>query len=1136
MLKLSFPRNGSKLAPGLGLAIAIFSLAGTPLGAQEVTANIVGAVTDSSGAAVLDAAITVTNTGRGTSRTFTTNEAGLYVAPLLPPGAYSVSAELRGFKKATRSGIELNVNAKVTVDFKLEVGDVAVEVSVVADPTQVELQTAQQSGLISGAMVRGLSLNNRHFAQLLSLQPGVVSNTSDAMYVGTTNPSGGNNLVAFSVNGQRQSANNWMVDGADNLDRGSNLTILNYPSVDAIEEVKVVRSAYSSEFGRSAGGQVNVVTRGGTNIYHGTAYEFFRNDKLNANNFFNNANRVNLGADGKAQRPILRQNSFGYNFGGPVRLPGYNGRNKTFFFFNEEWRKTRTAIANEVLVPNAAEKAGNFSADICTGPLADPCSQVGRAIPAGQINPASRQYIQDIFSKIPDPSIAGTNRLFVPLAGIFDGRQEILRVDHTVNPKLQVFGRLILDAIPTVEPGGLFTNVFLPNVAITKTNSPGRSYVGRATQTMRSNLTAEWGYSFSRGAIVSEPLGLIGAKNSPNIKINLPFATTLGRIPSLVLGGLTPITGFGPYNNFSYNHNLLNNTNWVKGRHSVKMGFQYNFYRKQENAAGANAGSFTFANTPRPATLSAANAYMQSWANFLLGNVATFSQASLDLTPNIRSRGFELYVQDDYRLASNFTLNVGLRYSNFRQPYADGQTLSNFDRSLYSAANAPQIDPNTGNLVANTGNRLNGISIAGTTSPYGTKVGREQSLDLAPRVGFAWDPWRNGKTSIRSGYGIFYDTALVGILQQNVFANPPLVQSITISGTKLDNPTAGAPVVSLAPLALRGTPVDLQTPYSQQWSLDVQRQIGKDVIVTAGYVGSKGTNLIGVIDINQVRPGAAAAAGLVPASGYVIAGTATARLNALRPYRGYTAVNTIQSWFNSNYHSLQVSAQKRFSSSSMMNLAYTWSRSLTDNGSDRSNAPQNTYNWKADYGLSPLDRRHVLVISYVYDVPFLKDRKDFVGKVLGGWQTSGIFSFNTGTPLTVTSGLGNDPGGLGILGPSAAGTRPDLTGVAKLSDKQTVERFFNTLAFAEVPVGTARPGNAGRGIVEGPRITRLDFSLFKQIPIKEALKVQFRAEAFNITNQVNFAGVSTSLGSATFGRVTSARDPRQVQLALKMVF
>lgn len=1105
--------------------------------AQEVTANIVGTVTDPLGAAVPSAKVTVKNTERNLTRTYTTGDNGTYSAPLLPLGTYSVTVEVNGFKKATQTGIVLNVNAKATVDFKLEVGELSQEVTVAAEATQVELQSSQQSGLISGTMVRELALNNRHFAQLLALQPGVVSNTADSMYVGTTNPSGGNNLVAFSVNGQRQSANNWTVDGADILDRGSNLTIINYPSVDAIEEMKVVRSAYSSEFGRAAGGQVNVVTKSGTNEFHGGAYEFFRNDKLNANNFFNNANRVNVGPDGKARRPVLRQNNFGYNIGGPIRIPGlYDGRNKSFFFWNQEWRKVRNAIAANVLVPNSTEKAGTFSQDVCLGPQDNPCSTVGRQIPQSQFSTVARQYLQDIWSKIPDPSIPGTNQLFVPLSGVFDARQELLRVDHVFGPKMTISGRMLLDSIPTVEPGGLFTSVFMPGVAVTETNSPGKSFVFRATNSISTTLFNEAGYAFSRGAIVSEPTGLINSKNSPNIKVNLPFPSTLTRVPSLSYGGLSAITSFGQYDNFSYNHNIFDNLNWIKGKHTFKMGVQYHFYRKQENAAGGNAGSFSFANAPRPGTLSAANAYMQSWANFLLGNVASFTQASLDLTPNIRSNTMELYFQDDYRVMRNLTLNYGVRYSNFRQPFADGETLSNFDRALYDPAKAPQIDPVSGNKVANTGDILNGISIANRNSPYGSKIGREQNSNFAPRFGFAYDPFGRGRTSIRGGYGIFFDTALVGILQQNVFTNPPLVSNVTISNTRLDNVTAGAPTVSLAPLSVRGTPVDYKTPYSQQWSFDIQHQLASDFLFTVGYVGTKGTNLIGVVDLNLLPPGLAAANGLVPANGYITAGATTARLNALRPFKGYSAVNTIQSWFNSNYHSLQVSAQKRFSRSSMVNMAYTFSKAMTDNGSDRSNAPQNPYDVASDYALSPLDRRHVLTVAYVYDIPVFKDQKGFLGQTLGGWQLSGIYSYNTGTPLTVTSSLGQDPGGLGFLGPSSSGPRPDAVGNPILTEKQTVERFFNTAAFAQVPVGVARPGNSGRSVIPGPSITRLDFSIFKVFSLTERMRVQLRGEAFNVTNQTNFSGVSTALGSATFGRVTAARDPRQIQLGLKFLF
>ena len=350
--------------------------------------------------------------------------------------------------------------------------------------------------------------------------------------------------------------------------------------------------------------------------------------------------------------------------------------------------------------------------------------------------------------------------------------------------------------------------------------------------------------------------------------------------------------------------------------------------------------------------------------------------------------GLEFYLQDDWRLTSRFTLNLGLRYSRFSQPYEKDNLLTNFDPSVWDPAQAPTVDA-SGNIVPGTGNPLNGIIFAegrvpagGTVSPYGRKVGREDNNNFAPRIGFAWDPFGTGKTSVRAGYGIFYDTQLIGIYQQNITTNPPVLNS-TFSNTRFEDPTAGTPSISAAPLALRATPVDYQTPYSQQWSFDIQREISDGFVATVAYVGTKGTHLLGVIDLNSVAPGAAAAAGLVPASGYINS-SVVARLNTLRPYQGYSAVNAIRTWFNSNYHALQVSAQKRFRGGSSINFAYTWSKSLTDNGSDRSNAPQNTYNWGADYGLSPLDRRHVATISYVYQFPGCGRRMALLNGYLAG--------------------------------------------------------------------------------------------------------------------------------------------------------
>jgi hypothetical protein len=1118
---------------GVLLVVLFTSL---PAMAQEVTGNILGTVTDPSGAAVPNAKVTVTNTDRNqVVRELTTNESGAYLAPLLPLGKYDVAVEGPGFKRTVQRAIEVNASERVTANFTMEVGDLAQEISVEAPAVQVETASAQQQGLISGTMVRELALNNRHFAQLLSLQPGVVSNTSDSMFVGTTNPSGGNNLVAFSVNGQRQSANNFTVDGADITDRGSNLTIINYPSIDAIEEVRVVRSAYSSEFGRSAGGQVNIVTRSGTSQFHGSAYEFFRNDKLNANSFLNNANRI--------ARPPLRYNNFGYTIGGPITIPGvYNQeRNKTFFFWSQEFRRVINYASATSVVPTADELQGRFSRPVCVGPVTNPCAE--QATQITNINPVARGYIQDIWSKIPTSL---DNNLFVPLRGIFNSRQDLIRVDHNFGTKLNLAVRFLNDSIPTEEPRGLFTNGALPGVHNTKTNSPGKTWVVRGTSTFSPTMYNEAGFTYSKGGIVSEPIGLAASANAPNVNVTLPFTSTLARVPTLVYtGGASSITSYGPYDNESNNYSVFDNLSWSRGNHNLKFGGIWNQYRKKENAASANAGSFTFAGTPAPA---GTTTFQQSWANFLLGNVSSFTQTSVDLTPDLKMNGLEFYFQDDWRLTPRFTLNLGVRYSNFFQPYEKNDVLSNFDPSVWDPNQAPQINPANGQIIPGTGNPLNGLIFAegnvpagGVKSPYGRKVGSEDNNNFAPRIGLAWDVFGTGRTAVRAGYGMFYDTQLIGIYQQNITTNPPVLNT-NITNTRFENPSAGTVQVSAAPLSLRGTPVDYKTPYSQQWSLDIQQQLASDFLVTIGYVGSKGTNLLGVIDINQAPPGAAAAAGIPRPAGGTNAGyitsTEVARVNALRPYRGYAAINVIRPWFNSNYNSLQVSAQKRFQGGSLINLAYTWSKALTDNGSDRSNAPQNSYAWDQEYGLSPLDRRHVLNIAYVYELPFLRAQEGVVGRVLGGWQVSGIALWQTGTPLTITSSRGFDYAGQGIAGtPSAAGPRPDVAGDPNSGFTRDRFAFFNTAAFTDAPAGALRPGNAGRGIITGPSMTRFDFSLFKNIRLAEQVRLQFRAEAFNVLNHTNYDSIGTAFGTtATFGRVTGVRDPRNIQLGLKLNF
>ena len=1133
------------------LACAIFGF--VPAFSQDVTGSISGTVQDSSGGGIVNARITVINTDQKvTLKTLNSGGSGEYAATQLPVATYTVTVEAPGFKRAIRTSIPVNVNDKLTVNFTMEVGAVSEEVKVEESPLQVEMQTVAAQSLITGTQVRELALNTRNYEQLLQLSPGVVSNVGDQVYIGTSNPLGGANTVGFSINGSRASANNWTVDGADNVDRGSNQTLLTYPSVDAIAEFKVLRGQYDPEYGRSLGGQINVVTKSGSSGFHGDAYEFFRNDKLAANNFFNNLNGVNKNpVTGKARVPPLRYNNFGYTVGGPVWIPKvYNrDRNKTFFFFSQEFRRVITYGTITGTTPTAAQKLGQFATPVCVSFSADGTQCLGTGTQIANINPVAQAYIKDLFAKAPDGapfgSAAGEGTLVNALRNQAYARQELIKVDHNFGQKLLISGRYTQDSIPTIEPTGLFTTgVVLPGVATTTTNSPGKSVVVRATSSFTPSLVNEGGYAWSYGAIISRVAGSISTDASPDVKVTLPYTSTIARIPGLTFTNGSSIAGFGPYDDFNRNHQVFDSMTWVKGRHTLKFGGIYYHYNKTENAGNGNQGTFNFSGEGTSVRPAGTSAFDQAVANFLLGRVSTFTQSQLDLTPSVKSNSFEFYGQDQFRLRPNLTVSYGLRYSLFYAPFDDNKFLTNFNPKLYDPAKAPQINA-AGNIVPNTGDRYNGLIVNsqnaafGHVSPFGSKASNFGKNNLAPRVGIAWDPYGDGKMSIRLGYGIFYDTPLYGIYEQNIFTNPPFNNTVTIPNTQFANPAAGTPSISASPRALRGTPYQLNTPYSQQFSFDVQRQFGRGLVLDVGYYGQKGTHLLGIRDINQVPLGLAYSSGVIPANTYVTAAT-TPRLNALRPYLGYGAINVLETNYNSTYSSLQVNVEKRFTGNTSFGVAYTWSKGMGDTQSDRSNAAQNSYNVAAERGRLAIDRTHVATANFVIDIPVFKEQKGFLGHTLGGWEVSGIATFQTGLPLTATSGLGNDPGGLGFLGASAAGPRPDqgCNPNSSAGAPHQLTKWFDTSCFNEVPLGQIRPGNAGRGTIRGPGLQRWDTSVFKnfKLPLTEQTSLQLRGEAFNVFNHTNYNAVNTTLGSALFGRVTATRDPRIVQIALKLYF
>ena len=540
--------------------------------AQDITGTIEGSVLDASGAGVPNARVTIINTERNQiARTSTTDSSGNYSAPLIPVGTYTIKAEAKGFKIVNHTGVVLNVNDDLKINLPLEVGSLTESVEVKADNAQVELATPAESTTITGTQVRELSLRTRNYEQLASLMPGVTANSTDELYIGNSAPAGTAATIPFSVNGNRNSANNWTVDGADNVDRGSNLTLMTFPSVDAIAEFKVERGLYTADTGRAGGAQVSVVTKSGTSAFHGDVYEFDRNNAFAANNWANNATRVNV-VNGVAQVPALRWNDFGGTIGGPVYIPGrFNKeKNRTFFFFSEEARRIITYTTFNPTLPTAGMLQGTFPQAVCITTLtgcasgSTPVTQ----IPASQINPIAAEYIKDIFGKMALQStntLAATTAGFFPQRNLYDSRQEIARVDHSFSEKLQLWGRIENDSIPTTEPGGLFTGSTIPNLATTNTNSPGQSFVVHAVDTIRPSLLNDIAFDFAHSAINSTPVGLSNKSDNPDINVPEPFQNTQGVIPELSFTGGSSVLGYGPYNEYNRNYNVFDSVTWIKG-------------------------------------------------------------------------------------------------------------------------------------------------------------------------------------------------------------------------------------------------------------------------------------------------------------------------------------------------------------------------------------------------------------------------------------------------------------------------------------------------------------------------------------------------------------------------------------------
>jgi hypothetical protein len=1154
------------------MAILLFVLAGGAM-AQETTATVTGQVTDSAGAVVADAEVTLTNLGTRETRTTKSGDDGYYSLTFIVPGFYDLSIKAQGFKEHQRKAIELFVNDRKTLNVSLEPGAVTESVLVTAETPII--QSAPTVGdVIDNARVVELPLNNRNFTQLVNLVPGVTDAT-EAEDTGLTA------TVNISINGTRRNSVNWLVDGVSNTDVGSSITLLSVPTVDSIQEFRVITSVPTAEFGRAAGGVVNLVTRGGTQKFHGGAYEFMRNDKLNANSFFNNAAGTNA-VTGRAisPRPILRYNNFGWNLAGPVWIPKIypRGGDRTFFFFSQEFRRIiRQPAESFVTVPTLREREGDFT-QFTTNRLFDPLTGnefTDKRIPANRIDPTALALMK----LFPVPTIASLtagrdpDRVAATAPNVSNTRQETMRVDHTINSNHRLAGRYTHDLTLKQDANGLFNNagVTIPDLATTDTSVPGQILAVNLTSTFGSNIVNELSFNFSSNTIVTE---LVGRYTKANVSVpnNELFPENNSSLPPTIITGRGTLGASQLFDVRFKNFNPKDNLTWVRGSHTIKMGADVSWERKNENAANPTHGSFTFsgAQTARTGVSGSGLAF----ADFLLGRSSAYSEAERDVTNHLRFGRTEFYGQDTWKVRPNFQIDYGIRYQLIRQPYDAEDVLTAFYPQLYNPAFAPTFANVSGSLVVRgTGDPLNGIAVAGVNSPFGRRVQQLDKNNLAPRFGFSYSPAQTEgllakitggpeRFIIRGGYGIYYDQTLVGIVEQNTFVNPPFANTLSLSGTVAnplfyENPQSGAAANSVGLRSLQTTSLPFITPIVQQWNLTLQRQLGRTTAIEIGYTGSAGNHLIRPVDLNAPTPQEilAAAKGVAGCDPALVPTNSPGNcINLARPFKGYTTITDRQTTATSRYHGLISSFRLQPSNGLSAQVSYTFSKNITDATNDRDAAdlPQIRTNFDLEKAVSRFDRTHVFTASYNYEIPFAKSgfrAMPVVNQILGGWQFAGITTVQSGLPLNRVLQVGTSTA-------RPRGNRPNRVGDPfeniPINPSGRNPYFINPLAFLPTPVGEI--GNEGRATLRFPTYFNTDLNVAKNWRWGESFRIQFRAEFFNIFNRTTFNDISQTLPDllptdiaftnmteflktgSTFGQFIRSRRPREIQFGLKVNF
>ncbi len=1141
------------LAAGLLILLLIL-----PMSAQNITGALTGVVIDPAGAAVPSAQVELTNQQTKGKQSTTSTDSGIFLFPGILPGTYTIDVSMAGFRSYQVKDISITMNERRSLgDLVLQVGQVQEKVEVTAEATPVQTASSERAGLVTSTQLLNTAIRGRDFVALLATLPGVYDENMQSRDVSKGPGAGG-----LHINGGRSTSINFALDGIQNTDTGSNGGSHVQPNMDAVAEVVVLTSNYQAEHGRNSGGTINVTTKSGTSEFHGSSYWFYRHESLYANSFFRNRTST--------VRPIERIQNFGYTIGGPVFTKSFNkDKDKLFFFWSQEFvRRQNFASTSFVTTPTAIERQGDFSdtRDV-NGALIkikDPTTGAAfpdNVIPQSRINKSGLAILS--FFPLPnytesDPKLKYSRNYRSSGSGDFPRRQDLFRIDYNFSQSMRVYFRGTRD---NDDENWLYNNwtAGSHNYDMFTTYRPqrGRSGLLHLSKTFSATLVNQATLGASNRAQTFNPTdpSLIARSKMGNIGQWYPAGNESGAIPNVSFGGVTNGINGGigniPYTNRNPVISFVDNVNWMKGAHALKFGVYFERMRKDEVGGGNTRGAFDFGrNTNNPFDSNYA------FSNTLLGNFNNYSEANLRTYSHYRYLQSEFYAQDSWRASRKLTLEVGVRFYSSPATHDDRQFLTTFIPSTYDVKTAAvmyrpiinpatkkraAVDPRTGTIapityiglfVPGSGNYAPGMAIGGKGAPEGLYT---TPFSVAPRFGFAYDPMGNGKTAIRGGFGIFYDRPQ-GNVYSGTVGQPPVSYNPTVSFGNLDTflqatGVVGPPGVTVVESA------EQALPQTMNFSFGIQREIGFRSVLDVSYIGSLARHLIIQRNINSIPMYAQ----FDPANIDTTTGSPLPD-NYLRPYLGMGTINMRTFDGTSNYHGLQMSANRRMTNGLQYGVSYTWSKSLGVSNADFGGVSMYFPMRHQNYGPLGYDIRHMVSINYNYDVPNLGKKYDnpFLGIITDNWQLSGITTFMTGTPFTPGFSTSD---GQNITG-SQEGARINVLSDPSLpGSERTFERNFKTEAFGRPAQRTF--GNAGVNIMRNPSWNNWDMSISKRIPLKsEQRYFQLRGEFYNIWNHTQFSGYNTSARfnpageqiNAAFGQLTGTRDPRKVQLSLRFMF